>query len=115
MIEDVGAGAHRHQGASADRGRRIDRVAVTPGFALEMVTGIEVARPYIDRWMVEHNAGRLDSVDAAKAKWWTTELLQGSVCVVAEDAVVGGDRMFRCAVRRCCSNGGGRPSSPTSS
>ncbi|WP_395729551.1 acyl-CoA dehydrogenase family protein [Nakamurella sp.] len=40
----------------------------------EMATEIDVARQYIDRCVVEHNAGRLDSVDAAKAKWWTTEL-----------------------------------------
>lgn len=40
----------------------------------EMATEIDVARQYIDRCVVEHNAGRLDAVDAAKAKWWTTEL-----------------------------------------
>src|SRR6478609_1593224 len=40
----------------------------------EMATEIDVARQYVDRCVVEHNAGRLDSVDAAKAKWWTTEL-----------------------------------------
>ncbi len=40
----------------------------------EMATEIDVARQYVDRCVTEHNAGRLDSVDAAKAKWWTTEL-----------------------------------------
>ena len=40
----------------------------------EMATEIDVARQYVDRCVVEHNAGRLDAVDAAKAKWWTTEL-----------------------------------------
>ncbi len=40
----------------------------------EMATEIDVARQYVDRCVVEHNAGRLDPVDAAKAKWWTTEL-----------------------------------------
>lgn len=40
----------------------------------EMATEIDIARQYVDRCVVEHNAGQLDSVDAAKAKWWTTEL-----------------------------------------
>ena len=40
----------------------------------EMATEIDIARQYVDRCVTEHNLGRLDSVDAAKAKWWTTEL-----------------------------------------
>lgn len=40
----------------------------------EMATEIDIARQYVDRCVIEHNAGQLDSVDAAKAKWWTTEL-----------------------------------------
>jgi alkylation response protein AidB-like acyl-CoA dehydrogenase len=40
----------------------------------EMATEVDIAQQYVDRCVVEHNAGRLDSVDAAKAKWWATEL-----------------------------------------
>ena len=40
----------------------------------EMATEIDIAQQYVDRCVTEHNLGRLDSVDAAKAKWWTTEL-----------------------------------------
>lgn len=40
----------------------------------EMATELDIARQYVDRCVIEHNAGRLDPVDAAKAKWWTTEL-----------------------------------------
>ncbi|MFG2753292.1 acyl-CoA dehydrogenase family protein [Streptomyces xanthophaeus] len=40
----------------------------------EMATELDVARTYVDRAVVEHNAGRLDAVDAAKAKWWATDV-----------------------------------------
>jgi alkylation response protein AidB-like acyl-CoA dehydrogenase len=40
----------------------------------EMATEVDIARQYVDRCVVDHNAGQLDSIDAAKAKWWTTEL-----------------------------------------
>jgi alkylation response protein AidB-like acyl-CoA dehydrogenase len=40
----------------------------------EMATEVEVARVFVDRCVGEHCAGRLGVADAAKAKWWTTEL-----------------------------------------
>ena len=40
----------------------------------EMATELELAEVYIDRALEEHNAGRFTVVDAAMAKWWTTEL-----------------------------------------
>ncbi len=40
----------------------------------EMATELEVARTYLDRAVLEHNAGRFTVQDAAMAKWWTTEL-----------------------------------------
>ncbi|MEU9105823.1 acyl-CoA dehydrogenase family protein [Streptomyces xanthophaeus] len=40
----------------------------------EMATELDVARTYVDRAVAEHNAGRLDAVDAAKAKWWATDV-----------------------------------------
>jgi len=55
-------------------GRRIaDFQAV--GFKLaELRTAIEVSRAYIDRCVLEYNAGTLTAVDAAKAKLHATEL-----------------------------------------
>jgi alkylation response protein AidB-like acyl-CoA dehydrogenase len=40
----------------------------------EMATELEIARVYIDRQVQMLNAGRLSAEDAAKSKWWTTEL-----------------------------------------
>ena len=40
----------------------------------EMETEVCIAEQYLDRAVVEHNAGRFDGKDAAMAKWWTTEL-----------------------------------------
>jgi alkylation response protein AidB-like acyl-CoA dehydrogenase len=40
----------------------------------EMATELDVARTYVDRAIAEHNAGRLDAVAAAKAKWWATDV-----------------------------------------
>jgi alkylation response protein AidB-like acyl-CoA dehydrogenase len=44
----------------------------------ELATEIDIARQYVDRCIQEHNIGELTVVDAAKAKWWSTEL-QGRV------------------------------------
>ncbi|GAA4978843.1 acyl-CoA dehydrogenase family protein [Yinghuangia aomiensis] len=44
----------------------------------ELVTEVDVAQAFLDRCVDELNAGRLTPVDAAKAKWWCTEL-QGRV------------------------------------
>ncbi|AHH18624.1 acyl-CoA dehydrogenase [Nocardia nova SH22a] len=44
-------------------------------FALaEMATEIEVTQQYMDNAILALNAGRFTAVDAAKAKWWATEL-----------------------------------------
>ncbi|WP_113698715.1 acyl-CoA dehydrogenase family protein [Nonomuraea lactucae] len=40
----------------------------------ELATETDIARHYVDKCIVALNAGRLTAVDAAKAKWWTTEL-----------------------------------------
>ncbi len=40
----------------------------------EMATEIEIARVFVDRCIVELNAKTLTIDDAAKAKWWTTDL-----------------------------------------
>jgi alkylation response protein AidB-like acyl-CoA dehydrogenase len=44
----------------------------------EIATEVDVAQHYVDDCVRAHNAGELTAVDAAKAKWWTTEL-QGRV------------------------------------
>ncbi len=40
----------------------------------EMATEIEIAEHYLDRAILEHNAGRFTVQDAAMSKWWCTEL-----------------------------------------
>jgi acyl-CoA dehydrogenase len=40
----------------------------------ELRTAIEVSRAYVDRCVREWNSGTLTAVDAAKAKYWATEL-----------------------------------------
>lgn len=40
----------------------------------EMKTEIEIARVFVDRCIMELNAGALTAEEAAMAKWWTTEL-----------------------------------------
>ena len=41
----------------------------------EMATEIDIAQVFVDRCVLALNDGDLSPVDAAKAKWWTTELL----------------------------------------
>ena len=40
----------------------------------EMVTELEVTQEYVDQAVLRHNRGELTAVDAAKAKWWATEM-----------------------------------------
>lgn len=40
----------------------------------EMVTEIDMAETYLDKSVLAFNAGELTAVDAAKGKWWITEL-----------------------------------------
>jgi alkylation response protein AidB-like acyl-CoA dehydrogenase len=40
----------------------------------ELATEVTIARTFLNHCVVEFNAGRLTATDAAKAKWWTTEL-----------------------------------------
>jgi alkylation response protein AidB-like acyl-CoA dehydrogenase len=56
-------------------GRKIGQFQAL-GFELaELQTAIEVSRTYVDRCVLMHNEGDLTAVDAAKAKYWATELL----------------------------------------
>ncbi|GLU47456.1 acyl-CoA dehydrogenase family protein [Nocardiopsis ansamitocini] len=40
----------------------------------ELATEVDLARVYVDRAITLHNRGELTVEDAAKAKWWTSEL-----------------------------------------
>jgi alkylation response protein AidB-like acyl-CoA dehydrogenase len=40
----------------------------------QIATEIDIARAYVDRCVLALNEGDLSPVDAAKAKWWTTEM-----------------------------------------
>jgi alkylation response protein AidB-like acyl-CoA dehydrogenase len=45
----------------------------------EIATELDVARAYLDRCVVDHDGGELTAADAAKAKWWCTELANRAV------------------------------------
>ncbi|MGW0737389.1 acyl-CoA dehydrogenase family protein [Streptomyces sp. NPDC002851] len=40
----------------------------------EMTTKVEVTQAFVDQCLGEHAEGRLDAVQAAKAKWWTAQV-----------------------------------------
>lgn len=40
----------------------------------ELVTRIEVTEAYIDQCVLAHSRGKLTAVDAAKAKWWSSQV-----------------------------------------
>ena len=40
----------------------------------ELATEVDIAQQYVDSCLMAANDGDLDPIDAAKAKWWTTEL-----------------------------------------
>ncbi|WP_084964802.1 acyl-CoA dehydrogenase family protein [Thermoactinospora rubra] len=55
-------------------GRNIGKFQNTRFLLAELATEVEIARHYVDKCIVAHNHRKLTAVDAAKAKWWTTEL-----------------------------------------
>ncbi|MBB6173772.1 alkylation response protein AidB-like acyl-CoA dehydrogenase [Nocardiopsis mwathae] len=55
-------------------GRPIGRFQNTRFVLAELSTEVDIARTYVDRAITLHNRGDLSVADAAKAKWWTTEL-----------------------------------------
>jgi alkylation response protein AidB-like acyl-CoA dehydrogenase len=55
-------------------GRSIGSFQNTRFVLAELVTETEIARHYVDKCILALNAKQLTAVDAAKAKWWTTEL-----------------------------------------
>ncbi|TMR95652.1 acyl-CoA dehydrogenase family protein [Nonomuraea basaltis] len=55
-------------------GRSIGSFQNTRFVLAELATETEIARHYVDKCILALNAEQLTAVDAAKAKWWTTEL-----------------------------------------
>ncbi|MFI7705665.1 acyl-CoA dehydrogenase family protein [Nonomuraea sp. NPDC049480] len=55
-------------------GRNIGSFQNTRFVLAELATETEIARHYVDKCILALNARQLTVVDAAKAKWWTTEL-----------------------------------------
>ncbi|MEU1720664.1 acyl-CoA dehydrogenase family protein [Nonomuraea sp. NPDC005692] len=55
-------------------GRNLGSFQNTRFVLAELATETEIARHYVDKCILALNARQLTVVDAAKAKWWTTEL-----------------------------------------
>jgi alkylation response protein AidB-like acyl-CoA dehydrogenase len=55
-------------------GRPIGKFQNTRFELAEMHTEVSIAEVYLEKAILEHNAGRFTVEDAAMAKWWTTEL-----------------------------------------
>ncbi|GLX95777.1 acyl-CoA dehydrogenase family protein [Herbidospora sp. NBRC 101105] len=55
-------------------GRNLGGFQNTRFVLAELTTEVEIARLFVDTCVTALNAGTLTPVDAAKAKWWTTEL-----------------------------------------
>jgi alkylation response protein AidB-like acyl-CoA dehydrogenase len=55
-------------------GRPIGKFQHNRFLLAELDTEVTIARTFLNHCVREFNAGRLTAVDAAKAKWWTTEL-----------------------------------------
>jgi len=60
-------------------GRAIGDFQATRFTLAELATQVDVARVYVDRCIAEHVAAGLAATDAAKVKWWTTELQKSVV------------------------------------
>jgi acyl-CoA dehydrogenase len=57
-------------------GQRIDSFQNTRFVLAETATELDVGWAYLDRSMARYDAGQLTAVDAAKGKWWFSELQQ---------------------------------------
>ena len=55
-------------------GRPIGKFQANRFLLAELDTEVTIARTFLNHCVTEFNAGRLSVADAAKAKWWTTEL-----------------------------------------
>jgi alkylation response protein AidB-like acyl-CoA dehydrogenase len=55
-------------------GQSIGRFQHSKFLLAELFTQIEVTEAFLDRCVSAHNAGELTPVDAAKAKWWSSQI-----------------------------------------
>jgi long-chain-acyl-CoA dehydrogenase len=55
-------------------GQPIGKFQANQFLIAELVTQIEVTQAYVDQCIVKHARGELTPVDAAKAKWWTSQV-----------------------------------------
>jgi len=55
-------------------GQAIGRFQHNKFLMAELVTQIEVAEAYVDACVLAHGRGELTPIDAAKAKWWTSQV-----------------------------------------
>ena len=60
-------------------GKEIAEFQNTQFTIAEMVTELEVTQAYVDAAVEQLNRGELSAVNAAKAKWWTTEMHKRTV------------------------------------
>lgn len=68
----------RYAGEREAFGRSIGSFQNTRFALATATTEVEVAREFVDRCVAEHITGGLSPIDAAKAKWWSSEM-QGRV------------------------------------
>ncbi len=57
-------------------GRPVSNFQNTRFELAEMDTEVTITQVFVDRCLTEHVAGRLSAADAAKAKWWASDLLK---------------------------------------
>jgi long-chain-acyl-CoA dehydrogenase len=55
-------------------GKEIAEFQNTQFAIAEMLTELEITQAYVDDAVIKLNAGQLSAIDAAKAKWWATEM-----------------------------------------
>ncbi|SEO96780.1 acyl-CoA dehydrogenase family protein [Amycolatopsis saalfeldensis] len=55
-------------------GKPIGSFQNTKFLLAELATKVDVTQSFVDECIVDHVAGRLDGVKAAKAKWWTAQV-----------------------------------------
>jgi NAD(P)-dependent dehydrogenase (short-subunit alcohol dehydrogenase family) len=72
VVNDLDEQPARETAAAIERAG--GKAAACPG----NLTEVDIAQQFLDRCILELSDGALSPVDAAKAKWWTTEL-QGRV------------------------------------
>ena len=55
-------------------GQSIGRFQHIKFLLAELVTAVEVCEAYVDKCVAAHAEGELTAVEAAKAKWWSSEM-----------------------------------------